>query len=357
MDQTKRDSFIADPLSLSQIAELVGGRTEGDPTLQIRGVAPLDQAREDEMALLAQRRYLKRIPDCRARCVLVSEALAGEAGAFSGRVVVKDPHEALPPLLALFHPSREREPGIHATAVLEKGVVLGEGVRISAYAVLEEGVEVGDGVDIGAHCVLGAGSAVGGGSVLHPHVVLYPGTRLGARVILHAGVKLGVDGFGYVPTPEGYRKVPQVGGCMVENDVEIGANSCVDRGSIGRTVVGEGTKLDNLVHIAHNVQVGREVLMAAMVGIAGSTRVGDRAMFGGQSGAAGHLEVGEGVQASAQAGIIRDVPPGEVVAGFPARNHREFFKALGILYRLPETLKRLDALEARFKEEQGRGKE
>jgi UDP-3-O-[3-hydroxymyristoyl] glucosamine N-acyltransferase len=188
-------------------------------------------------------------------------------------------------------------------------------------------------------------------------VVLYPGTRLGAGVILHAGVRLGVDGFGYVPGPEGPVKVPQVGACVVEDEVEIGANSCVDRGSIGRTVVGRGSKLDNLVHLAHNVQVGRGVLMAAMVGVAGSSRVGDGVMFGGQSGVAGLVEVGAGARVSAQAGVISDVAAEETVSGFPARNHREFLKAMGALYRLSGMQARVAELEDRVRllEEDAKG--
>jgi UDP-3-O-[3-hydroxymyristoyl] glucosamine N-acyltransferase len=179
-------------------------------------------------------------------------------------------------------------------------------------------------------------------------VVLYPDTRLGERVILHAGVRLGVDGFGYVTLEGHHQKIPQVGACVVEDDVEMGANTCVDRGSIGRTVIGRGTKIDNLVHLAHNVQIGEGVFMAAMVGISGSTRVGDGAMFGGQSGMVGHIDIGEGARVGAQAGVIGDIPPGETVSGYPARNNREFLRAMGMAFKLPETVRRIDELEQRL---------
>jgi UDP-3-O-[3-hydroxymyristoyl] glucosamine N-acyltransferase len=278
----------------------------------------------------------------------VSEALAVEAEGCPTRIVVKDPHGALPKLLAHFYPTPLPEAGIHPTAVLEKGVELGEGITIGPYVVVGDGTVLGDGVRIGAHSVLGAECIVGADSVIHPHVVLYPGTRLGARVILHAGTCLGVDGFGYVPVEGEIRKVPQVGVCVVEDDVEVGANSCIDRGSIGRTIIGKSTKLDNLVHLAHNVQLGQGVLMAAQVGVAGSSIIRDGAMFGGQVGISGHLEIGEGVRVGGQGGVIGDVPPGKTVLGFPARDHREYLRAMGMAFKLPETVRRLKEVEERL---------
>lgn len=336
-------------MTLQRVAEMVGGDVEGEAFLEIGGVAPLHDAGPEELAFLADRRYVKFVEGCRARAVLVTRRLAPFAGSFPGRVVVTDAHQALARLLSHLFPLAHVPEGIHSTAVVDSTARLGDGVSIGPYAVLEEGVVVGDRVRIAAHCVLGRGSQVGDDSVLHPQVVLYPGVRVGKRVILHAGVRLGVDGFGYVPGPEGPVKVRQVGACVLEDDVEIGANSCVDRGSIGRTVVGGGTKMDNLVHLGHNVRVGRRVLMAALAGVAGSSRVGDDVMVGGQAGVGGHVEVGAGARLAAQAGVIGDVPPGETVSGFPARNHREFFRAMGHLYRMEETVRRLKNLESRVK--------
>jgi len=348
MDQPENPARRGREISIEDIAGLAGGRVEGDPGPRVSGIAPLDQAGPHELGFLAQRRYLKYLSGCRARAILVGEALAAEARGVATLVIVRDPHAVLPPLLAAFYPPVPAQAEIHSTAVLGKGVALGEGVSIGAYAVLEDGASVGDGTSIGSHAVVGRDSFIGPGCVLHPHVVLYPGTRLGERVVLHAGVRLGVDGFGYVPAEGEHRKVPQVGECIVGDDVEIGANTCVDRGSIGRTVIGKGSKLDNLVHLAHNVQVGEGVLMAAMVGISGSTRVGDRAMFGGQAGMVGHIEIGEGARIGAQAGVIGDIPPGETVSGYPARNNREFLRAMGLAFKLPDTLRRIGELEARI---------
>jgi UDP-3-O-[3-hydroxymyristoyl] glucosamine N-acyltransferase len=221
-------------------------------------------------------------------------------------------------------------------------------LTVGPYAVIESNAVIGDRVKVGAHCVVGPECEIGEDSLLHPHVVLYAGTRIGKRVILHAGSRLGVDGFGYVPAPDGIAKIPQVGACMIHDDVEVGANSTIDRGSIGQTVVGQFTKLDNLVHLAHNVQVGRGVLMAAMTGVAGSVEVGDGVMTGGQAGISGHLEVGPGAKLAAQAGVIGDVPPGTTVSGYPARNHRDYLRAMGLVFRLPETSRKLKELEKRL---------
>lgn len=335
-------------LTAGEIAELVGGRLEGTGDARLTGVAPLRQAGPDELGLLATRRYLRDLPSTGAGALLVSAELADDVGRRGGpgtRIVVEDAHRALTTLLERFHPEPEEETGVHPTAVLGRGVELGRRVRIGPYAVLECGVAVEDGVRIGAHCVVGRGSRIGRGSVLHPHVVVYPGSTLGERVILHAGVRVGADGFGYVEVDGEHRKVPQVGTCEIEDDVEIGANCTLDRGSIGRTVVGRGTKLDNLVHVGHNVEIGPRSLLVAQVGIAGSSRLGEGVVCGGQSGVGGHVEVGDGARLGARAGAVKDVDPGATVSGFPARDHRTFLKGTAMLMRLPELERRLRELE------------
>jgi UDP-3-O-[3-hydroxymyristoyl] glucosamine N-acyltransferase len=218
-------------------------------------------------------------------------------------------------------------------------------VEVGPYAVLGRDVELGDRVRVGAHAVVGEGSVVGEDTVLHPHAVLYPGARLGRRVIVHSGARVASDGFGYAFRDGEYRKIPQVGGCVLEDDVEIGANATVDRGSIGDTVVGRGSKLDNLVHLAHNVRVGPRCAMAAQVGIAGSTRIGEGVVFGGQSGASGHLEVGDGAKISAGAGVIGNVADGHAVSGFPARDIKQQMRAWAWMLRLPELARRVRTLE------------
>ena len=345
METSERVGPGAVRLTLDEVAALVGGRVVGEGAVRVRDVAPLDEAEPDELGLLADRRYVKDLTGCGAGALLVSEALLPQAGEALPAVVVEDAHAALVPLLARLHPAREPRPGVHPTAVLGRGARLGEAVEVGAYAVIEAGAELGDRARIGAHCVVGAGANVGEDALLHPHVVLYPGTVVGRRVIVHAGACLGSDGFGYALVDGAYRKVPQVGRCVVEDDVEIGANTTIDRGSIGDTVVGRGSKIDNLVHLAHNVRVGPGCAMAAQVGIAGSTRLGTGVQIGGQAGFMGHVEVGDGAKIGGQAGVLGDVPEGATVTGFPARDLKAYMKGAALMLRLPELARRIAALE------------
>ncbi|MFP3947273.1 MAG: UDP-3-O-(3-hydroxymyristoyl)glucosamine N-acyltransferase [Longimicrobiales bacterium] len=349
----------ADGVSLDagEVCHVVEGRLIGDPSRRVRGVAPIDEATDDELGFLASRRYLERLPETRAGVLLVASELEAEVSAApyepAAQIVVEDPHAVLPDLLRRFYPQVPVEPGVHPTAVLGSGVSLGEEVRVDPYAVVEDGATLGDRVRIGAHAVVGRGSRVGQDTVLHPHVVLYPGSTVGERVILHSGVRIGVDGFGYATVKGEHRKIPQVGGCTVEDDVEIGANTTVDRGSIGTTRIGRGVKMDNLIHLGHNVEVGEASMLVAQVGIAGSTRVGKGVLCGGQAGLNGHIEIGDGARIGAQAGVIGDIEPGETVSGYPARSHREYLRAMAMVFKLPDLMRRVRDLERREEEKEG----
>lgn len=334
---------------LSDIAEWTGGRLEGDGSVPVRRPAPLGSARSDELGLVAEARYAAQVADSAAGSLLVAESVAESLDDDRPRVVVPDARAALVPVLLRLDPTPRPEPGVHPTAVLGQGVTLGERVSIGPYAVLDEGVVVGDGTVVGAHCVIGSGSVLGEDCYLHPHVVIYANTVLGDRVQAHAGARLGSDGFGYVVHEGAYRKVPQVGGCELGDDVEVGANTCVDRGSIGDTSVGAGSKLDNLVHLAHNVRLGANSALAAMTGIAGSTDIGPWAQFGGQSGAVGHLSIGTNVRVGAQAGILADLPDDAEVTGFPARDLKGQLKGYAAIARLPDLMRRVRALERELK--------
>ncbi len=320
--------------TLLELAALIGGRAAGDVQLCVTGVASLDDAGPSELGFLADPRYLSRLPDTRAGALLVSEELDVSVQDELSRVVVYDAREALVTLLHHFQPPEPRRTGVHESAVVGESVSLGTEAYIGPYVVIEDDVTIGDHVTLHSHVVIGRGAVLGNDVTLYPHVVLYPGTCLGDRVILHSGVRIGVDGFGYSRSSEGAKKIPHVGSCEIGDDVEIGANSCVDRGSIGRTHLGNETKLDNLVHIAHNVTVGSGSVMAAQVGIAGSTTIGDATMWGGQSGAIDHLDIGDGTRIVGQAGLIEDPPPGSTMAGFPARPLSEFLRGQAGLYQL-----------------------
>lgn len=338
-------SASAGHLTLAEIAKRIDGVVHGRPDLKIHGVAPVRDAGPDQLGLLAARRYLKFVGDSKAGALLVSSDLADAVPTDRPCVIVENPHRALPGLLEHFHPPSHRRPGIHATAVIGSDVRLGERVQIGPYAVIDDRAVIGDDVTIGSHACVGADVRIGDRVVLHPHVVLYPGVLIGADVILHAGARLGVDGFGFVTVDEEHRKISQVGGCIIGNRVEIGANACVDRGSIGDTRIGDGTKLDNLVHIAHNVHLGEGCLLAAGVGIAGSTRVGKGVRFAGHAGVKDHVEMGDDSAAGPKAAVLSDVGPGQVVMGNPARPRAEFLRASAVLYRLTDVPRRLRKLE------------
>jgi UDP-3-O-[3-hydroxymyristoyl] glucosamine N-acyltransferase len=337
---------------VTEIANIVGGRVVGDGSFRVRDVAPLRDATPDELGFLAARHYVTQVPRSRAGALLVAEAVSDLFDDERPRVVVADAHAGLIPLLGHLHPADEPSPGVHPTAVLGQRVSLGAGVVIGPYAVVGDGTVVADRVRIEAHVVVGKGCRIGEDTVLHPGVVLYARTVLGRRVEIHSGARIGVDGFGYAQMDGGLRKVPQVGRVVVGDDVEIGANACIDRGSIGDTVVSEGSKLDNLVHLAHNVQLGMSCALAAQTGIAGSTRLGNGVMCGGQVGISGHLELGDGVSVAAQAGVTSHVDAGSTVMGYPARDMQEYLKAYALTFRLGELRrevralrKQLDALE------------
>ena len=334
-------------LTLAEIAGLVGGRLEGNGDASIRRIGPVDEVHgPDQVAFLATKRYARYVPDSAATAYLVASELESYVPEDVPRVVVGDAYPALRTVLAHFHPDPAWTSHVHPTAVIGKGVSLGEGIRIEAYAVIEAGAAIGDRTRIGAHCVIGRDTGIGNDCLLYPQVVVYHDCSVGDRVILHSGVRVGSDGFGFTFVDGEHRKMPQVGRCIVEDDVEVGANSTLDRGSLGDTVIGRGSKLDNLVHMAHNVRVGALSLFAALVGVAGSVRIGKGVWMGGQVGVSNHLEIGDGARLAIATKLMRDVPPGETVSGHPARPHREQMKKQAHLGRIPKLVKRVERLEA-----------
>jgi UDP-3-O-[3-hydroxymyristoyl] glucosamine N-acyltransferase len=339
------DGFARRVLSLGSIAELVDGRLGGDPDIEVVGVAPVEEANRRQMAFLAAKRYARYVSGSEAAAFLVSAEMESALPDHAPRVVVDNGHSALRTVLLHFFPVEEEAAAIHPTAVIGRGVELGEGVDVGPYAVLEDHVRVGTGSRIGAHCVVGRGTVIGERTQLHPQVVVYHGSMIGSDVIVHAGACLGADGFGYTFVDGAHRKMPQVGRCVIEDDVEIGANTTIDRGSLGDTVVGRGVKIDNLVQIAHNVRIGALSLVAALAGFAGSTRVGKRVWMGGQAGVINQLEIGDGARIAVASVVMRDVPAGETVSGHPARPHREDLRRqahMGRLSRLADRVARLE---------------
>ncbi|MCA0376146.1 MAG: UDP-3-O-(3-hydroxymyristoyl)glucosamine N-acyltransferase [Gemmatimonadetes bacterium] len=333
------------PLTAAAVAAHVGGRLIGDGAVVVTGIAPLDRAGPSDLSFLAHSRYQGWFTGTRAGVVLVGPGFEQAEGASGAtRVVVEKPVDAMVSLLARFHRPVARSGAVHPTAVVSPSARLGRGVSVDANAVVGDDVEIGEGSWIGAGVSIGAGSRVGRDVQLFPNAVVYPWCELGDRVVLHAGAQVGREGFGFVPQGGRAVRIPHIGRCVLEHDVELGANSCIDRGSVDDTIIGAGTKIDSLVHIAHNVRVGRGCFMAALVGIAGSTRIGDGVQIGGQVGIKGHLTIGAGATIAAQAGVFGDVPAGETWSGYPARPHKEQLRAQAALARLARVARPLEQL-------------
>ncbi len=330
-------------------AELVGA---GDRT--VTGASSLESAGPEDVSFLARRKYLQYLPATRAAAVIVGRNLGALDDVPEGVSLlwVNDAHTALAETLSALYPEALPAPGVAPTATLGPGVELGCNVCIGHHTVVEAGVKLGDGVRVASHCIIGKHSEIGAGSELKGHVTLYPNTVLGERCIVHSGARIGVDGFGYVFADNGHRKIPQVGRCVIEDEVEIGANTCIDRGSVGETRIGAGTKIDNLVHIAHNVRVGRGCIIVAQVGVAGSTDIGDGVALAGQVGIIGHLTIGDGARVAAQAGVSHDIPAGETWFGYPARPRMQVMRANAALLKLPELLRRVRQIEKQLEAEE-----
>lgn len=327
---------------LGDLAERLGAELAGDPDLRIRNIRPLDEAGSEDLSFLHNRKYLSQAQDSQACAIII-----GEAGLLPGRnlLIAAEPYLTLARALEIIHPPRAPAVGVHHSAVVAEDASLGEGVSIGPQAVIGPGSTIGAGTEIGAACVLGREVEIGQNCRLHPRVVIEDGCRIGNRCILQAGVIIGGDGFGYATVEGVHHKVPQVGIVVLEDDVELGANVCVDRATLGETRIGRGVKVDNLVQIAHNVSIGPGSILVSQVGIAGSTRLGAYVVMGGQAGAAGHLVIGDGAQISAKTGVFKNLEPGEFVSGIPARPRREWVRAQAGLARLESMRKKIAQLE------------
>jgi UDP-3-O-[3-hydroxymyristoyl] glucosamine N-acyltransferase len=326
---------VAGPFTAAELAArtgaALGGAAEGERLL--RDVAPLDAAAAEHVSFLDNRKYVADFRQTRAGAVFVHPDLAGAAPPGVALLLTPLPYRAYALAAQAFYPEPPPTAGIAASAVVDPTARFGEGCAIEPQAVVGARVEIGRRCLIGAHAVIGAGCVLGddvrvGASVTLSHCVI------GSRVRLYPGVRIGQDGFGFAPGPPSHLKVPQLGRVLVGEDVEIGANTTIDRGAGPDTVIGQGTMIDNLVQIGHNVQLGRGCVIVAQVGISGSTRLGDFVMVGGQGGLAGHLTIGSGARIAAQSGVMRDVAPGETVMGYPAVPIREHHKQTALLRRL-----------------------
>ncbi len=328
-------------LTLDEIARLVGGKVIGDGATAILGVNGLREASPGEIAFLANPKYAPYLESTRASAVIVAEGIGSPIPA----VAVRNPDLAFALVAERFNGEPVRLPtGVHPSAVVAGTAKLGRDVAVGAHAVVEEGAVVGDGTVLCPQVYVGREAEIGPECLLYPQVVVRERCRIGARVILHSGVVVGSDGFGYATEGGVHRKIPQTGIVVIEDDVEIGANSTVDRARFGRTVIGKGSKIDNLVQIAHNVTLGEGCLIAAQAGVAGSTTLGRHVVLAGQAGLAGHLHVGDRAVVTAQSGVGKNVPPGATFAGEHAIDLKTHLKQLAALARLPEALAEIKRL-------------
>jgi UDP-3-O-[3-hydroxymyristoyl] glucosamine N-acyltransferase len=331
----------------AEIAQICGATLEGDGSRELVGPASLREAGADQVSFLGNPLYRAELERTAAGAVVVPLGLA-VARADLTLLRSAEPNAAFSRVIAEFlDPAADRPTGIHPTAAVERSAVLGAGVSVGPHASIGAGAELGPGVVVHAGAVVGGRARIGAGSELFPNCVIYPGVRIGARCILHAGCVIGADGFGFDPGPAGWIKVPQCGTVVVEDDVEIGANTTIDRARFGATRIGRGAKIDNLVQIGHNVDVGEGALLIAQVGISGSTRVGARAILAGQAGAVGHLEIGAGARIGGGAAVTKSLPGNADYAGSPARPKAEVMRIMAAERKLPELLKTVRALTER----------
>lgn len=326
------------------IASLIGGGIEGRRDCEITGFAKIEEAKSGDISFIANPKYTHYASTTKASALLVADSFVAPEGCEATLIKVKDPYAALATLMAAFAQSN-RKTGIDKMSRIAEDAIIGEGVYVGAFAYIGEGATIGKNVQIYPQAYIGDGVEIDDDTVIRPHACIYEGCRIGKRCIIHSGAVIGADGFGFAPEGDVYKKIPQIGIVVIEDDVEIGANTTVDRATMGETRIGHGTKLDNLIQIAHNVTLGTNNVIAAQAGIAGSTRVGNSNRIGGQVGLAGHIKFGNRCEVGAQSGINKGYGDNARVIGYPAMDITTFAKAQVLIKRLPDLFKDVDNLK------------
>lgn len=333
-----------------QIAELIKGRVEGDKDAKVSSFAKIEEGHEGAISFLSNKKYLHYIYETKSSVVLVDESLALEKNVNCTLIRVKSAYEAVAQLLQLYESMKPRKRGISDLAFIDPTATIGEDCYIGPFAYVGPKCVIGDNSIIHPHAALGDNVIVGKNTEIHCNAVIYHDCKVGNRCILHAGCVIGADGFGFAPSENGYDKIPQIGIVTIEDDVEIGANTCVDRSTMGSTFIRNGVKLDNLVQIAHNTDIGANTVMSSQVGVAGSTKVGEWCMFGGQVGISGHITIGNKVMLGAQSGVPGSIKDGQQLIGTPPMEMRSYFKSQAIFRRLPEMYNEINKLRKEIEE-------
>lgn len=333
-----------------QIADVIGGKVEGNANASVHTFAKIEEGIEGAISFLSNPKYTHYIYDTKSTIVLVNDDLQLEHPVSTTLIRVKNAYESVAKLLQLYASTLPKKTGIDPLAFISPSATVGKDVYIGAFAYIGDGTVVGDGTQVYPHAVVGDGVKVGCNCILYPNVTIYQGCRLGNNVTIHSGTVIGADGFGFAPNADGYEKIPQIGIVVIEDNVEIGANTCVDRSTMGQTVIHKGVKLDNLIQIAHNCEVGENTVMSAQVGLAGSTKVGGGCMFGGQVGLAGHITIGDKVFLGAQSGVPSSIKSNQTLIGTPPMEPTAYFKSQAVFRRLPDIYKQLNALQKEIEE-------
>lgn len=336
-----------------QIAAYTGGTVEGDPQTEVTTFAKIEEGEAGALSFLANPKYESYLYETKSSVVLVGREFKPSQPVAATLVRVDNPYESVAKLLQLYESMKARREGISSLAFIDETATVGEGCYIGPFVAIGEGAVIGDGVILHPHVTIGKNARVGNATEIYSNAVVYHDCVVGQRCVLHAGSVIGADGFGFAPTPEGYEKIPQIGIVVIEDDVEIGANTCIDRSTMGQTIVHHGVKLDNLVQIAHNVEVGSHTVMSSQTGVAGSAKIGEWCMFGGQVGIAGHITVGDHTNVGAQSGI----PGGNLVSrggatlmGYPAIEHRQWARQSAAMKMLPDLVREVAQLKKEIEE-------
>lgn len=332
--------------SAAQIAEALEGKVEGNADITVNTVSPIEQGHKGTLSFLSNPKYEDFIYTTEASIVIVNEDFKAKEKIKTTLIRVKDAYQAFAVLLTMYEQSKPVPVGIDEMCKIHDTAKIGENVFVDTFAVIGRNAKIGNKVQIHAQAYIGDNVVIGDGSIIFPGVKIYNDCKLGKQVTIHANAVIGADGFGFAPKKgDNFQKIPQIGNVVIEDHVEIGANTCIDRATMGSTIIREGVKLDNLIQIAHNVEIGKHTVMAAQVGISGSTKVGADCMFGGQVGAAGHITIGDNVKVGAQAGIGGKVKANETILGSPAISYLRERKAMAVHRNLPELWKRVNEIE------------
>jgi len=338
--------------SAKQIAQFIGGKIEGDENAKVHTFAKIEEGVPGAISFLANGKYAHYLDDTQSSIVLIDEAITLERPVKTTLIRVKNARDCVAKLLQMYEAAKPPKTGVDKLAFISPKATIGKDVYIGAFAYVGDGAQVADGCQVYPHAVVGDNVQLGEKCIIYPNVTIYHDCKIGSHVILHAGCVIGADGFGFAPNMETgqYDKIPQIGIVTIEDNVEIGANTCVDRSTMGSTYIRKGVKLDNLVQIAHNTDIGQNTVMSAQVGIAGSTKVGQWCMFGGHVGIAGHIQIGDKVFLGAQSGVPGSLKGNQTLIGTPPMEQLPYFKSQAIFRRLPEIYKQMNALQKEVEE-------